>query len=234
MDSMHGRRTRERLVLGAAGTLLVLALAGCGSSGGSAGEGTPTTKAPATTTTTAAATTTTDAATTPTAGATTSAPATSTTAPAGATPVLTGQGLGPLSLGQSLDAAKATGWVGTDIGTCELAGDPPPGTYGFRLDGAGAPDGLDATISVVDDKVATIVVRGGAEMANDVAIGPFGAWTPDLAIKALNLADYEIAYETIFEPNDLAKVTSPGGDHYELSLTTAGVDVAVPHIEACE
>lgn len=228
MSSKHDGSNRRR-ALGAAGAVLVLALAGCGSSGGSSsGEGATTTKAVVTTT--AATTTSTAPGTTTTASGAT----TSTTAPATGAPLLTETKLGPLQIGQSLTDAKATGWVGTDIGTCELAGTPPPGTYGFSLDGSSAPKGLDGSISVVDNKIAVINVRGGAQMANGVTIEPFGTWTPDLAMKALNQAGYDITYGTLLQQNDLAKATSPDGNHYQLSLTEAGVTVAVPSIEVCE
>ena len=76
-------------------------------------------------------------------------------------------------------------------------------TYGFSLDGDSAPEGLEGSISVVDDAIAVINIRGGARMANDVTIEPFGTWTPDLAIEDLTAADYDITYETLLEENDL-------------------------------
>lgn len=226
MSLKHEGRSSGARALGVAGMVMVLLLAGCGSSGGSSeGEGTTTTEDAATTT---------EATTTIADETTTTAVATTTTPPDSGTPILSSTEIGPLRIDQSLDEAQATGWVGTDIGTCELAGDPPPGTFGFRLDGASAPADLDGSISVVDNKIAVINIRGGARMANDVTIEPFGTWTSDQAIADLTAAEYDITYETLLEENDLAVVTSPDGNDYELSLTEVGVSVAVPNIEVCE
>ena len=223
MSSKHHRRSNGRRALGVLGAVMVLALAACGSSSDSSADDGPTTTKAAVTTTVAGTTATTAAEST-----------TSSTTPTTGTPVLTATDLGPVQIGQSLSDAKQTGWIGTDIGTCELAGTPPPGTYGFSLDGPRAPEGLDGSVSIVGDKVAVINVRGGARMANGVTIEPFGTWTPDQATKALDQAGYDVTYETLLEKDDLAKATSPDGNHYELSLTQAGVTVAVPTIEVCD
>jgi hypothetical protein len=78
-------------------------------------------------------------------------------------------GIGPLQLGMTRQAALATGWLAQRKPGCELGGPPLPITY--RLTGGRAPNGIKGTAEFAGDRLRTLAITGGVRTATGVEPG---------------------------------------------------------------
>jgi hypothetical protein len=90
-------------------------------------------------------------------------------APAGGTTALRLNGVGPLHLGMTRQAALATGWLAQRKPGCELGGPPLPITY--RLTGSSAPRGIKGTAEFTGNRLRTLAFTGGVRTATGVEPG---------------------------------------------------------------
>ncbi len=78
-------------------------------------------------------------------------------------------GIGPLTLGMTREAAVATGWLANRRPGCPLGGPPLPITY--RLTGPKAPDGVEGTAEFAQNRLRTLSLTGGVRTATGVKVG---------------------------------------------------------------
>jgi hypothetical protein len=90
-------------------------------------------------------------------------------APAVGTTPLRLNGIGPLHLGMTRQAALASGWLAQRKPGCELGGPPLPITY--RLTGATAPKGVRGTAEFTGNRLRTLAFTGGVRTATGVEPG---------------------------------------------------------------
>src|SRR5687768_7148457 len=78
------------------------------------------------------------------------------------------KGIGPLKIGMTETAARATGWLSARRPGCELER-PRPTSY--RLTGAKAPAGVRATVDFSRGRLRSFTFTAGVRTAQDVAPG---------------------------------------------------------------
>ena len=78
-------------------------------------------------------------------------------------------GIGPLRLGMTRQAALSSGWLAHRAPGCELAGTPRPITY--RLTGAKAPLGIAGTAEFDHNRLQTLSFTRGVRTAQGVEVG---------------------------------------------------------------
>lgn len=94
---------------------------------------------------------------------------TASSAPSAAPTLLRLDGIGPLRLGMTRQAAVATGWLAKRGTGCPLGGPPLPVTY--RVDGPKAPAAVDGTAEFSGDRLRSLVFGGGVRTAAGVVVG---------------------------------------------------------------
>lgn len=83
--------------------------------------------------------------------------------------VLRLDGIGPLRLGMTREAARATGWLAQRRTGCPLGGPPLPITY--RLAGPKAPRGIEGTAEFAGERLRSIALTRGVRTAAWVEVG---------------------------------------------------------------
>ena len=78
-------------------------------------------------------------------------------------------GIGPLHLGMTRQAALATGWLAHRSPGCELAGPPRPIAY--RVNGPNAPKGVLGTAEFTGNRLRALAFTGGVMTAVGIEVG---------------------------------------------------------------
>ncbi len=108
------------------------------------------------------------------------------TAPAASPALLRLDGIGPLRLGMTRQAAVATGWLAQRRPGCPLGGPPLPITY--RLTGAKAPKGIRGVAEFTGDRLRTLSFTAGVRTAAGVEVGRTAVARMVARYRALGLA----------------------------------------------
>lgn len=94
-------------------------------------------------------------------------------APAAPPTLLRLDGIGPLRLGMSREAAVTTGWLAQQTPGCKLGGPPYPITY--RLTGQKAPEGVVGTAEFTGNRLRTLSVTAGVRTGAGIVVGKTSA-----------------------------------------------------------
>jgi hypothetical protein len=140
-------------------------------------------------------------------------------------------GIGPLHLGMTRQAALATGWLAQRAPGCELAGTPRPITY--RLTGAKAPAGITGTVEFDHGRLRTLAFTGGVRTASGVVVGRTTAKQMVARYRASGLgasARYDSAFQATFVTVRRNGRQVIGGLAEKGSLTILGI----PYVPVCE
>jgi hypothetical protein len=153
------------------------------------------------------------------------------TASAGATTLLRLDGIGPLKLGMTRQAAVATGWLAHRGRGCPLGGTPP---ITYRVDGARAPRVVKGDVEFSQGRLTTMAFTAGVRTAAGVQ---FGYTTPTrMAARYRALRGFRVtsSYEEIFAGTF---VSVSRGDTAVLGGFAAGsriTTLAIPAVPVCE
>ncbi|MFN8222717.1 MAG: hypothetical protein U0R50_05635 [Gaiellales bacterium] len=140
-------------------------------------------------------------------------------------------GVGPLKLGMTRQAAVATGWLAHRSHGCELGGKPYPITY--RLDGPRAPSTLRASAEFVDDRLRTLSFSAGARTGLGIEPGRSTAAQMVTRYRAAGFSArsrYDSTFQGTFVTVRRNGATRIGGFAERGKLTI----LAIPGVSVCE
>lgn len=146
-------------------------------------------------------------------------------------PVVRVDGIGPLRLGMTEAAARATGWLAGRTTGCELGGPPLPVVY--RLTGPKAKPGIEGTVEFQRGKLRALAFTGGVRTTFGTVPGKTPVATMVSRYRAAGFGATP-AFDSTFD-GTFVTVTRFGlqrvGGFAEKAVVTL---VGVPYVPVCE
>lgn len=145
--------------------------------------------------------------------------------------VLRLDGIGPLRLGMTRQAALATGWLAQRSPGCELAGPPRPITY--RLTGPRAPKSVAGTAEFTSGRLRQLSFTKGVRTAAGIEVGRSTALQMVRRYRAAGFAATS-RYDSTFQGTFVTALRS-GKPRIAGFATHGTLDIlAIPSVSTCD